>query len=176
MKSKISDTIVALIGTLSFLFLILPVFLILIPYKILSSPNSAFFIDIGAWRYFGLVPIVLGVVIYFWCSKSFVFFGKNTPILFTPTEKLVITGLYKFVRNPMYIAGVFVLTGEALLFQSIGIFIYCLVMFAVFNVHVLIEETLLADKYRETYKQYRKSVPRWIPRLTPYQQNDSESY
>ena len=176
MKSKTFDTLLALFGTLLFLFLILPVFLILIPYKILSSPNSVYLFDIGVLRYFGLVPIVLGVVIYFWCSHSFVFFGIGTPVLFTQTERLVVTGLYRFVRNPMYTAGVFVLTGEALLFQSIGILIYCLVMFGIFNVQVLIEETLLADKYRETYEQYRKSVRRWIPRLTPYQENDSETY
>ena len=133
MKSKTFDIVVDLFGTLAFLFLILPVFLILIPYKILSSPNSIYLFDIGVLRYFGFVPIVLGVVIYFWCTKSFVFFGKGTPIFFIPTEKLVVTGLYRFVRNPMYIAGVFVLTGEALLFQSICIFIYCLVMFGIFT-------------------------------------------
>ena len=75
----------------------------------------------------------------------------------------------------MYIAGSFVLAGEALLFQSKGLFIYFLVMFGVFNVHVLIEETLLADKFGATYEHYCKSVPRWIPRLTPYRENGSES-
>jgi len=73
-----------------------------------------------------------------------------------------------FVRNPLYIAGVMVLTGEALLFQSIGIFIYCLAMFAVFNFHVLMEEILLANQFGETYEEYKKHVPRWVPRLTPY--------
>jgi len=75
----------------------------------------------------------------------------------------------------LYVAGVSVLTGEALLFQSIGIFIYCLVMFGIFSFHVLMEEALLANKFGATYKQYLKSVPRWIPRLKPYRENDSES-
>lgn len=175
MKSRIAETLLALLGTLLFLLLILPFFLIWIPYKILSSPNHIYLFDTGAFRYFGLVPIALGVAIYFWCSNSFVFFGKGTPIPFTPTKKLVVTGLYRFVRNPMYIAGSFVLAGEALLFQSKGLFIYFLVMFGVFNVHVLIEETLLADKFGATYEHYCKFVPRWIPRLTPYRENGSES-
>ena len=50
-----------------------------------------------------------------------------------------------------------------------------LVMFGIFNFHVLMEETFLADKFGETYKRYRKAVPRWIPRLTPYREHESES-
>jgi len=175
MKSKIAETLIASLGTLLFLFLILPFFLIWIPYTILSSPDHIYLFEVGVFRYSGLVLIVLGVVIYFWCSHSFVFSGKGTPIPFTPTKELIVTGLYRFVRNPLYIAGVFVLAGEALLFQSIGIFFYCLLMFGGFNFHVLMEETLLAEKFGASYEQYRNSVPRWIPRITPYKENNSES-
>jgi protein-S-isoprenylcysteine O-methyltransferase Ste14 len=174
MKAKTSETLLALFGTILFLLLLLPFFLIWVPYKILSSPEHIYLFDTGIFRYLGVVPIALGLVIYVWCSSSFVFYGKGTPIPFTPTKKLVVTGLYRIVRNPIYIAGSLVLAGEALLFQSIGIFIYCLVMFVIFNVHVLIEETLLADKFGATYEQYCKSVPRWIPRLKPYRIYDSE--
>jgi protein-S-isoprenylcysteine O-methyltransferase Ste14 len=176
MKSKIAETLIALLGTLLFLFLIIPFFLIWIPYKILSSPNHIYLFDIGVFRYFGLVPIVLGVVIYFWCSNSFVFFGKGTPIPFTPTKKLVVTGLYRFVRNPMYIGGLLVILGEALFFQSKDLIIYTLVFFGAFNFLIFFfEEPYLADKFRETYERYRKSLRRWIPRLTPYRENGSES-
>jgi protein-S-isoprenylcysteine O-methyltransferase Ste14 len=172
MKAKTSETLLALVGTLLFLFLLLPFFLIWVPYKILSSPEQIYHFNTGAFRYLGMVPITLGLVIYLWCSSSFVLYGRGTPIPFTPTKKLVVTGLYRYVRNPIYIAGSFVLAGEALLFQSLGIFVYCLAMFVIFNVHVLIEETLLADKFGVTYEQYRRSVPRWIPRLKPYRGND----
>jgi protein-S-isoprenylcysteine O-methyltransferase Ste14 len=67
------------------------------------------------------------------------------------------------------------LAGEAVLFQSIGIFIYCLAMFGIFYIHVLMEETFLANEFGAEYDQYRNSVPRWIPRLTPYHDKDSES-
>jgi hypothetical protein len=95
MKSKITETLPALLGTLLFLFLILPFFLIWIPYKIVASPNHINLFDIGAFRYLGLLPICQGVVIYFWCSNSFVFFGKGTPIPFTSTKNLV-----EMLQNP----------------------------------------------------------------------------
>ena len=121
MKTKLAETLLASLGTLLFLFLILPFFLIWIPYKILSSPNHIYLFDIGAFRYFGLAPIVLGTVIIFWCSHSFVFIGNGTPMLLTPIQKLVVTGLFKYVRNPMYIAALLIIVGEALLFHAIGL-------------------------------------------------------
>ncbi|MFC1882850.1 methyltransferase family protein [Thermodesulfobacteriota bacterium] len=119
MKSKISKILPALLGTLLYLLLLLPFFLIWIPHRILLAPEQIYLFDIGVFRYLGLVPIALGFLIYVLCSRSFVFIGKGTPIPFTPTKELIVTGLYRFVRNPLYIAGVFVLAGEALLFQSI---------------------------------------------------------
>jgi len=118
MKAKTSEILPALLGTLLFSFIIIPFFLIWIPRRILLSPEQIYRFDIGVFRYLGLVPIVFGVVIYVFCSGSFVFIGKGTPIPFTPTKELIVTGFYSFVRNPLYIAGVFVLAGEALLFQS----------------------------------------------------------
>jgi protein-S-isoprenylcysteine O-methyltransferase Ste14 len=177
MKSKISETLLASFGTLAFLFLILPFFFVWIPYKILISPNASYLFDIGVFRFIGLAPIVLGVAIYFWCSHSFVFFGKGTPIPFTPTKELVIPGLYRFVRNPMYMAAFLTLAGEAVLFQSKGLFIYFLIAFGALNVQVVcFEEPYLAEKFGESYTRYRQSVRRWIPRLTPYRENNSESY
>ena len=175
MKSKIAETLISSLGTLLYLFLIVPFFLIWIPYRILLSPEFIYRFDIGIYRYLGLAPIILGVAIYIFCSGSFIFVGKGTPIPFTPTKELIVTGLFRFVRNPLYIAGVLVLVGEAILFQSLGILIYCLVMFGVFNVHVLMEETLLAEKFGARYKQYCKSVPRWLPRLTSSVKKGSES-
>jgi protein-S-isoprenylcysteine O-methyltransferase Ste14 len=176
MKSKIAEILLASLETLLFLFLILPFFFIWIPYKILSPPNYSYLFDIGVFRYCGWVPIVLGVVIYFWCSLSFLFIGKGTPLLVTPPKNLVVKGLYRFVRNPMYIGALLIVLGEALLFQSKGLFIYALVIFGGTNIRILaFEEPYLADKFGETYERYRKSVRRWIPRLTPYQENDSAS-
>ena len=174
MKSKIRETLIASLGTLLYLFLLVPFFMIWIPHRILTSPEYIYRFDIGIFRYFGLAPIVIGVLIYFYCSGSFVSIGKGSPIPFTPTEELIVTGVYRFVRNPLYIAGILVLAGEAILFQSLGILIYGLIMFGGFNVHILMEETALAEKFGASYEQYYKSVPRWIPRLNAYQEEDTE--
>ena len=176
MKSTIPGTLLASLGTLIFLFLLLPLFLIWIPAEILSASGHEVRFSIGAFRNSGLLSIASGVVIYIWCACSFVFSGKGSPIPFTPTKHLVVTGLVRFVRNPIYIAGSLVLAGEALLFQSKGLFIYLLIMFGFFNVHVVMEEKLLADKFGTAYELYRRSVPRWIPRLTPYKEKESASH
>jgi protein-S-isoprenylcysteine O-methyltransferase Ste14 len=173
-KTQRFETIKAILGTLGFLFVLLPVFFIGIPYKILSSPNHSLLFDIGPFRYFGWVLIIAGFLIYFWCSLSFVFSGKGTPIYTMPPKKLVVSGLYRFVRNPMYIGAFLILAGEVLLFQSQDLFAYFLLMFAIINVHVLaFEEPRLSNLFGETYQHYRTSVRRWIPRITPYRENSS---
>ena len=78
------------------------------------------------------------------------------------------TGIYRYVRNPLYIAGSSVLIGETLLFQSFGLLIYFIIMFGVFYFQALMEETHLESEFSETYNRYRKSVPGWIPNLKPY--------
>ena len=175
MKANFSKTSLAFVGTLIYLFLLVPFFIIWIPYEILSASGHDIEFNSGVFQHVGLVFIALGVVAYVWCSGSFVFYAKGTPIPFTPTKELVVTGLYKYVRNPLYIAGMLVLLGETLLFLSKGIFIYTLIMFGVFNVHVLMEENHLEDTFGKKYEQYRKVVPRWIPRFKSYKENDPSS-
>ena len=93
-----------------------------------------------------------------------------------PNKNLVVNGLYRHVRNPMYIGALLIALGEALLFQSKSLFLYALAIFGVCNFHILIlEEPYLANKFGESYQQYRKSVRRWIPRMTPYREKDSAS-
>jgi protein-S-isoprenylcysteine O-methyltransferase Ste14 len=175
MKANFSKTSLAFVGTLIYLFLLVPFFIIWIPYEILSASGHDIEFNSGVFQHVGLVFIALGVVAYIWCSGSFVFYAKGTPIPFTPTKELLVTGLYKYVRNPLYIAGMLVLLGETLLFLSKGIFIYTLIMFGVFNIHVLMEENHLEDTFGKKYEQYRKDVPRWIPRFKSYKENDPSS-
>ena len=175
MNSKKAATLRALFGTLLFLFLILPFFFIWIPYRILSMPNINYFFDMGEFRYIGLIPIMMGVIIYLWCSHIFVFRGKGTPIHFTRTNRLIVKGLYKFVRNPMYIGALLILVGEALLFQSKGLLFYALVSFAALHFYILfVEEPHLANTFKDAYNRYRRNVPRWVPRLTPYIENNAK--
>ena len=175
MKTKLSDTLISSLGTLLFLLVVVPLLWIWLPRQILISSDNFFIFDIGMVRYSGLLPIVSGVVILIYCSGSFVLVSKSTPIPFSSNNELIVTGLYRFVRNPLYIAAVLVLAGQAILFQSLGIIIYCLMTFGIFNVLVLMEETILEEQFGAKYVLYRKSVPRWIPRFRSVRIKDPAS-
>lgn len=167
MRLTTSKNLSSVISTLVFLLVLLPIFYIWIPYEIITS-RYVYSVNIGSYRYIGIILIISGIIIGIFCSIEFVVQGRGSPIPFSETEKLIVSGFYRFVRNPLYIAGVAGLLGEALLFQSIGIMIYSLFMFCVFHIQVLMEETFLEEKFGDNYKQYCKNVPRWIPQLKPY--------
>jgi protein-S-isoprenylcysteine O-methyltransferase Ste14 len=134
---------------------------ILIPYWILStsSPTPA-----SGFRYFGLLPMAMGIGIYFWCAWDFAFAGKGTPAPIDPPKELVARGLYRYVRNPMYVGIVSILIGEALLFPSWSLFQYAIVAFGFYFLFVLVyEEPVLRAKFGESYRQYCSRVPRWLP-------------
>jgi protein-S-isoprenylcysteine O-methyltransferase Ste14 len=85
-----------------------------------------------------------------------------------PTRQLVISGLYRYVRNPMYVGVVSIILGEALVLGSRGVLIYAAVV--AFGLHlfvVLYEEPTLRRTYASQYTEYCMLVRRWIPRLTP---------
>ncbi|MFN2493186.1 MAG: isoprenylcysteine carboxylmethyltransferase family protein [Pyrinomonadaceae bacterium] len=159
----IVSKIVVLIKTIIFTFVVPGTVTILIPYWLLSSSASAP-MNLGAVRYAGLVAVVIGVAIYCWCAWNFTFAGSGTPAPIDPPKELVVRGLYRYVRNPMYIAVLTILFGEALLKASRELFYYTGTVFAFFFLFVLLyEEPMLTQKFGDSYSRYRKEVPRWIP-------------
>lgn len=114
----------------------------------------------------GILPIALGACGYFWCAWDFAFAGRGTPAPIDPPKLLVARGLYRFVRNPMYVSVVLVLLGESMLFESLGLLRYALVVWVFFHLFVVFyEEPTLRNKFGASYKDYCEAVPRWIPRL-----------
>src|SRR5262249_57474548 len=96
--------------------------------------------------------------------------GHGTPAPIAPPENLVVSGLYRHVRNPMYVAVVFALVGQALLFGSVVLLEYAGVVWLLFHVFVLgYEEPALRRRFGSSYAAYRANVRRWWPRLTPWQ-------
>lgn len=185
MKSNKFEILLSALASLAFLFFVPPIFFLLLPYKIITLKAQVytfqidvimdFFPELATFRFIGTVPILVGILTYFWCTWSLAFSGKGTPWFFLPTEELVIRGLYRFVRNPIYVGACLILFGEALLFASAGLLIYASAWFIFFNFVVHGEEASLRRKYGESYEQYRKSVPRWIPRLKAFRGDNSES-
>ncbi len=154
-----------LIKTLIFTILVPGTVSVGIPYLLLSSGLGRYSYEIGAFRLVGFLPIVLGTGFYLWCAWDFVFSGKGTPAPVDPPKVLVRTGLYRRTRNPMYVGVLLVLVGEAVLFQSLTLLIYALLIGIVFHLWVLsYEEPTLNRKFGVAYEEYCKGVPRWIPR------------
>lgn len=116
----------------------------------------------------GVVLIVLGLVPPVHAFTQFVAAG-GTPMPVAPTERLVVTGFNRFLRNPMYAGLLTVILGQALLFDSPWLVLYAAIGWIVTASFVRwYEEPTLAREYGEQYEQYRRNVPAWIPRLTPW--------
>jgi protein-S-isoprenylcysteine O-methyltransferase Ste14 len=156
-----------LVKSLIFTILVPGAVTILVPRWLLSSYGGAEHFHVGVFRFVGVVPILLGASIYLWCAWDFTFAGKGTPAPIDPPKELVVRGLYRYVRNPMYVGVGSVLIGEALLFQSLALVAYlaaaliCVYLFVVFY-----EEPVLTRKFDDSYRHYRETVPRWIPRIS----------
>ncbi len=119
-----------------------------------------------------LVPFLLGAAIYFWCLWDFARHGRGTPAPIDAPKRLVVRGLYRFIRNPMYVGVLLVIGGWAAFFESSAILYYGLGIGLMFHLVVLlIEEPMLASQFGESYEAYRRAVGRWIPRwpLRPLQ-------
>ncbi|MFN2399202.1 MAG: isoprenylcysteine carboxylmethyltransferase family protein [Gemmatimonadaceae bacterium] len=111
----------------------------------------------------GLIPLSLGVGLLFWCVREFYVAGKGTLAPWALPQKLVITGLYQFSRNPMYIAVLLVLCGWALGFRSRSLVIYALVVMLAFHLRVVFgEEPWLLQTHGEDWIRYKARVPRWF--------------
>ena len=117
----------------------------------------------------GAALVAIGLLAVVACFVRFVTEGRGTPAPVAPTEQLVVGGLYRFVRNPMYVAVASMIGGQALLFRSAGVGVW-LVAFLVTVVAFVkgYEEPRLTEQFGESYERYRRAVPGWWPRLTPY--------
>jgi protein-S-isoprenylcysteine O-methyltransferase Ste14 len=95
--------------------------------------------------------------------------GLGTPAPIAPTKTLVVTGSYRFVRNPMYVAVVWLIFGQGLWFGNGGVLAWGVLVWLTVHLFVLsYEEPTLSGDYGEQYERYRANVRRWIPRLTPW--------
>lgn len=103
------------------------------------------------------------------CIRLFIRRGEGTIMPWDPTRRLLIAGLYRHVRNPMILSLILLQIGEALLFASWGIALLALLNFLVNTVYFIFsEEPGLEKRFGEEYRDYRKHVRRWIPRLRPW--------
>jgi len=109
---------------------------------------------------------VIGTTVLIWCFWDFLVKGKGTPAPINPPKELVVSGLYKYVRNPMYVGILLVILGHFLWFGFWNLLIYAAVVFAAFSAFVIFyEEPTLKRNFGAAYEDYLKRVPRWIPKF-----------
>jgi protein-S-isoprenylcysteine O-methyltransferase Ste14 len=110
----------------------------------------------------GLIPGLESV-------RRFINVGRGTLVPAAPPEQLVVSGLYRYVHNPMYVGVMIALTGEAILFWNRGILIEAVVVSIGFDIFIRFhEEPSLARHRPEEYPIFKRNVPRWLPRFTPW--------
>src|SRR2546421_11993338 len=139
----------------------------IVPWLLLQSSGEAAHLTPSPWL-IGLLPLLLGVGLYFWCAGAFTFIGKGTPAPIDTPIFLVREGPYQWVRNPMYLAVLSVIIGEAILFHSLLLVGYALLIGVVAHLFVVFyEEPSLRRRFGESYEAYLRTVPRWLPHFSP---------
>lgn len=117
----------------------------------------------------GAFMVFAGVFVLVACFVGFAFEGLGTPAPLAPTRRLVVGGFYRYVRNPMYLAVGAIIGGQAILLGQLALLVYLLLFALAVVVFVYgYEEPTLLGSYGGEYEQYRRAVPAWLPRLTPW--------
>jgi protein-S-isoprenylcysteine O-methyltransferase Ste14 len=165
----------AVIGTVAFLVVAPGVVTGLIPWLITNwRPGSTRPVALVVT---GAVLTAAGVAVLLQAFGRFALEGVGTPLPAAPTERLVVGGLYRYVRNPMYLALQAIIIGQVLLLDRPVLLPYAAVVLAMTIAFVrLYEEPALGRRYGQQYADYRRAVPAWLPRFRPRRAPaDSES-
>ncbi|CAN5491585.1 isoprenylcysteine carboxylmethyltransferase family protein [soil metagenome] len=141
----------------------------LVPWWVTGWEFRSPFFDLDATRAVGILLIVVGLPGLVDSFARFALQGLGTPAPIAPPQKLVVTGLYRYVRNPIYVAIVAVILGQAVLFGDQRLLGYGVLLWLTFHAVVVgQEEPALVCSFGTEYEDFRANVPRWIPRLTPW--------
>ena len=136
-----------------------------IPWWISRWHMSASFFGIVPLRALGISLIAAGLAVVVESFVRFALQGLGTPAPIAPAQRLVVSGLYRYVRNPMYLGVLAAIVGQALLFSSVGLLVYAVVVALSFQAFVVIyEEPTLRATFGSDYAAFCARVPRWIPR------------
>jgi protein-S-isoprenylcysteine O-methyltransferase Ste14 len=154
----------------SFCFLLAPgVVAGLVPRWISHWQIKAPLLGIAAFRVIGATLIVLGVPMLLDSFARFAVQGLGTPAPVFPTKHLVVTGLYRHVRNPMYVGVIALIAGQGLLFGNLRVLEYGALVWLAFYLFVLsYEEPKLRRTFGDEYREFCRNVPRWLPQLKPW--------
>ena len=157
------------LGSLLWLFLAPGSVAVLVPWMISDWQLQPPFFAFAVSRWLGCLLMFLGIPVLLEAFAKFALYGRGTPAPYMQTERLVITGSYRYVRNPMYVAIVSAVVGQALLLGQSVLLMYALVLCGGFHAFVVwYEEPSLRRRFGERYEAYCASVRRWWPRTSPW--------
>src|SRR5437660_188542 len=161
--------ITAILGSALF-FLVAPAMLAgVIPWSITHWEFRPPFLAAEATRLAGLAFIIAGVPGLLDSFARFALQGLGTPAPIAPPRNLVVSGLYRYVRNPIYVAVVAIILGQAVLMGDWRLIVYGALLWLAFHVFVVAyEEPTLERTFGREYEAFRAAVPRWIPRMTSW--------
>jgi protein-S-isoprenylcysteine O-methyltransferase Ste14 len=161
--------ILAIVGSAIFLVVAPGIVAGYVPWRICRWHVEAPLLGISSLRLVGVLLIAAGLTVLLDSFARFALQGLGTPAPSFPTRHLVVSGLFRYVRNPMYIAVVSLILGQGLFFGSILVLEYGVAVFVGFYLFVLIyEEPTLLKSYGREYEEFCANVPRWIPHLRPW--------
>jgi protein-S-isoprenylcysteine O-methyltransferase Ste14 len=157
------------IGSFLFFFIAPGIVAGLAPWWISHGRLQPPFLGQPGLRVASILLIVLGIMPLVESFTRFVWKGVGTPAPVFPPRHLVVSGLYRYVRNPMYVAVIAIILGEALLAGSRELVVYAILVWFGFALLVRInEEPTLRRSFGAEYENFCRHVPRWLPRLTPW--------
>jgi protein-S-isoprenylcysteine O-methyltransferase Ste14 len=159
----------AVVGSLLFFFIAPGTVDGLVPWWISHWRIQAPLLGFPFFRVIGVLFIITGIAVLLDSFARFAFQGLGTPAPVFPTRHLVVTGLYRHVRNPIYVANVLVIAGQGLLFGDVRLLEYGALVWLAFHLFVLgYEEPKLRATFGGEYEDFCAHVPRWLPRARPW--------
>ncbi len=130
-----------------------------------------------ALRVLGAVLLASGAAVLIRAFVQFVLEGAGTPAPVAPPNHLVVAGLYRYVRNPMYVAIIAAIVGQALMLGQLKLLLYASAVLLVFSAWVVgYEEPTLRRRFGWEYEEYCRAVPAWWPRLRPWTPTDTDRF
>ncbi|MGQ0548960.1 MAG: methyltransferase family protein [Armatimonadota bacterium] len=157
------------IGTIIFALLVPGTVIVIVPWRLSGWELAEPFFGWTGIRWIGLTLVIVGLPVVAQAMVRFVREGLGTPSPTFPTERLVVTGPYRYVRNPIYIGVLSMIVGQALIFGSRAVLVYALCVALAFHLFVVwYEEPTLRLRFGAEYDAYTRGVRRWRPRLAPW--------
>lgn len=157
----------AMLGSAIFLVIAPGTLAVFVPWEICRWRFAPPLLGFPPLRILGVLMIAVGLPVMLDSFVRFARQGQGTPAPIAPPQHLVVTGLYQYVRNPMYVAGSMLVLGQGLLFGSVRLLEYGVVFWLIsFAFVVLYEEPALRRQFGKEYEDYCAQVNRWMPRPT----------